>query len=480
MTVILEALIAATLLVSIYALIFARWQRGLYWLIAYLPFAGTVTMALSQWPPSLLFKDILFIIPLYLAFFARLCLGREILADFPKPIAFLMLSLAALVILQAANPGVANAMVALIGLKVWLLYLPLCFIAYAFFESSEAVIGLLRLLVGLSFIPASVALIEVCLTLDFGYHDSMQMVYGEQAFQATQRFASFEVGSGILGRIPSTFTFVAQFFGYSLAMLVPAYIVWRADPSRRWRRTGGMSLVLAALSTLISGSRAAYVFTPLTLALMFLLDEGLGGLIASMTAVTSLIWAVVVTIFGIALWQMYTLVSDLLRGYAQEVAYGGLMMAIASAPFGMGTGTNTGAARYAADNPGAFHAIENYYAKAAYELGIPGLLIVAGLFVAIIVSGLKERSRMIHPAARSCADALVAFFITMLVNSLKGWQIDLDPINVYYWLFAGLLLKLPVLEMHILAGQAGVITPDLEGGFTATNEAGNETADHGG
>ena len=34
----------------------------------------------------------------------------------------------------------------------------------------------------------------------------------------------------------------------------------------------------------------------------------------------------------------------------------------------------------------------------------------------------------------------------MALNSFKGWQIDLDPINVYFWVFAGFLLKLGYLD----------------------------------
>jgi hypothetical protein len=34
------------------------------------------------------------------------------------------------------------------------------------------------------------------------------------------------------------------------------------------------------------------------------------------------------------------------------------------------------------------------------------------------------------------------------LNSFKGWLIDLDPVNVYFWLFAGMLLKMSVRDQH--------------------------------
>jgi hypothetical protein len=442
----LQVLLFAILLVWLYALIFARWRRGLYWLITYLPFAGTVTIAMNLWWPSLLLKDILFVIPLYIAFFARFVLAPECLGGFPRRVAYLMLCLLILTLVQARNSGVANPIMALIGLKVWLFYLPLCLVAYAFVDSFVRMLGLFRLLVALSFIPAIVAFVEIVMVYQFGYLTAMQMVYGAAASQATQGFSFFRLGEGSFGRIPSVFTFETQFFGYSLAMLIPAYVLWRADPSPRWRRLGSCALLAAALDTLLSGSRGAYVFTPLTLALVFLFDQGVPGLLAALCGTVVLTWTAAGAIFGIALWHMYGVVGGLFSDYARSAAYGGLVQAIATAPFGMGTGTNTGAARYALADPNAFTGIENYYAKAAYELGMPGLLIVAGLFLTIIFISLRARRRMRTPDLRCGANALLAFLVAIFLSSFKGWQIDLDPVNVYYWLFAGILLKLPVLD----------------------------------
>jgi hypothetical protein len=199
------------------------------------------------------------------------------------------------------------------------------------------------------------------------------------------------------------------------------------------------------VSTFVSGERASFVFTPMTIALIFLFDRGLVGFIKGIGGGILIAWAVLTAILGIAFWEMYGLVSTLFTNYASDVAYGGLVQAVKLAPLGMGTGTNTGAARFAVNDPNAFIGLENYYAKAVYELGLPGLLIVGGLFVAIVFAGLRVHARMRSPVLRCWASALVAFFVVILLNSFKGWLVDLDPVNVYYWVFAGILLKLPVL-----------------------------------
>jgi O-antigen ligase len=143
---------------------------------------------------------------------------------------------------------------------------------------------------------------------------------------------------------------------------------------------------------------------------------------------------------------LFDLMSELTTSYADEISHRGLVHAVQTAPLGLGTGMNTGPARYAFDDPESFIAVENYYAKAVYELGIPGLFVVAAMFLAIITYGYDVHRQIRDKELRSVSAALLAFIITMTINSFKGWLLDLDPINVYFWLFAGLLFKLNCLH----------------------------------
>jgi hypothetical protein len=211
-----------------------------------------------------------------------------------------------------------------------------------------------------------------------------------------------------------------------------------------------LAFIAAIVATFVSGERAAFVFTPMSIALIFLLDRGIAGFVRGIGGGILIAWAVLAGVFGIALWEMYGLVGGLFTTYASEVAYGGLVQALKLAPLGMGTGTDTSAARYALDDPNSFFGIENYYAKALYELGLPGLIIVAGLFATAILAGLRVRAEMRSPPLRCWASALVAFFLIMFLNCFKGFVVDLDPVNIYYWVFFGLLVKLPVLQAREL------------------------------
>ena len=143
---------------------------------------------------------------------------------------------------------------------------------------------------------------------------------------------------------------------------------------------------------------------------------------------------------------MFSLITGLFEDYAVNTAYGGLVESVASSWFGHGTGTNTGSARYALERPEFFRAIENYYAKTAYELGALGLVLLVAVFIALLVLGFRTLKRLRDPGLRATAAALLGFLIVAMLCSFKAWLLDLDPVNVYFWFFAGVLASLPALD----------------------------------
>ena len=446
--------LAAVGLAWLYWFIGVRWQRGFYGLLIYLPFAGVVTLALYPWPAPLLFKDVLFVVPAYVGFLVALARGPHALRGLPRVPSSLLVALGVLALVQMVNPGVENLLMALIGLKVWTLYLPLFVLAFVVVSTEEEVFRLFRLLAALSLIPCAIGIIEVVLVQVSGYEATMEALYGEAAANATQRFAAFDIEGGVLARIPSTFTFGTQYFGYTIAMIAPCYAVWRRDSSWRWRHLGGVALTAVSIASLLSGARAAFVFVPLLLALTFGLERGFAGLARSGVYAVGII-GLALAVLGIGGGALYSHVSELAGGYATDIAYGGLVQAITSAPLGTGTGTNTGPARYAFADPQAFTAIENYYAKVVYELGLEGLVVVVGLWASLIVIGGRIHRRLRGRPLRSCSAALLAFVILIAVTNVKGWLVDLDPLNVYVWVFAGVLMKLGVFEARSSPAEVG-------------------------
>lgn len=449
----LEFFIVAVLVLAPW--IFQRWQRGIFLLLAYIPFAGVVTLSLYPSSLPMVFKDIVFVIPAYLSFFlAKRVKSRQV--RIPPLIGGIMIALAVVVLSQMFNPGVANWVVAAIGAKVWLFYLPMLFLAFAMIESQDDMVKILRLMVVIAWVPCTVGIAQWLGSMQFGYEETMETFYGEAAKGATQNFARMEAG-GTYFRIPATFSFVAQYFGYTLAMIVPAYALMRLDVSPNWRRFSTCTFALVIVASFLSGARAAFLFVPLLLALTALLDGRASGMTV-MAIASPILLFVGLYIGGIDPFAMYNMVSELTLTYADEIAYGGLVEALQSTWLGVGTGMNTGAARYGFAEYETFIGIENYYAKAFYELGIGGFGIVVGLFLSIIIHGYNIHRHIHGKEMKSVSAAILAFIITMSLNSFKGWLIDLDPINVYFWIFAGFIFKLKYLDSYAY-DDAGHIDP---------------------
>ncbi len=436
----IEFLLLILLAPAAWLLIFRRWRLGLYFLLAYLPFTGIPVLLFYPSTLPVLFKDFLFVIPLYLAFFlgaSGVRAGRYV----PASVRMSVVALVVLILVQTLNPNLSNWLVAAIGLKVWLMYIPLTLVAIIFFRDSMEQDRLLRMMVVMAWIPCIVGIAQWIGMLNLGYRETMELMYGELGAEAaTQQFVQFDLSVGQYFRVTSTFSYPVQYLGFILGMLTVCHIVVNSDPSRGWRKLAWATWALLILAGFLCGARAAYLFVPLLLGLTFALSgrlkAGLG--VAALVPAIGLLGA---AIGQFELKDMVELVFGLTSEYGEDIAFTFIKNALSDTVLGMGTGANTGAARYAFENPDLFVAYENYYAKLAYELGLLGLILYVTFELSVLWQGVKllrsSRGRQVDVVA-----GLLAFFVTMFLNNFKGWQMDLDPINVYFWLFLGLLWSL--------------------------------------
>ena len=114
---------------------------------------------------------------------------------------------------------------------------------------------------------------------------------------------------------------------------------------------------------------------------------------------------------------------------------------------GSGTGSDTNAARYVS---GAFSATggwqESYLAKSILELGIVGLALIAAVLGSIVVRGFRIRRRLRDPGLIAMASAILGLMIWGIAYTVKAQYLDFDPLNLYFWLFTGVLFKLAVID----------------------------------
>ncbi len=420
--------------------ILRRWQHGILLLVLFLPFVGAVILWTKGNALTILAKDILIVIPLYVAVAMRGVVLKS--ARLPPLVILPLLILTMIVLLQMANPKVASMAVALVGAKVWLFYIPLLIVTTAMLQSERDVIVLLRAMILLVPIPCITGLVQYFGSSTFGHQETITAFYGrEAAAAATQGFSAFDYG-GTLYRLPSTFVSVAHYFGYIEHSLVPTYAVLRCDPSRAWRRYSFALLLLLVAAGFLSGARSAFIFVPLLLVLIMVFDRVIVGAMAWVTLIPAL-FIVVLGVAGLDPRVVFDQVQVLAGLNAKGLVVSHVAEAIRNYPLGLGTGMNTTAARHVVSGDASLYGFETQYAKTVAELGIFGLVALLAVFGAMIVSALRARHALRRSAWSSAGAAFAAYFLILPVHALKGWPLDWEPANVYYWMFAALILALP-------------------------------------
>lgn len=416
-----------------------NWRPCIYGLLAFMPFAGIPTIVWYPAPPATrVIKDLIFVLPAYIGF-AAWTLQRRRRNAVPLAFSWLAILLTALALIHLPD---ADVMVALIGLKTWVFYLPLIALGYHLVNTVADLDRLVRWLLIIGALPIAAGIVQALL-LYSGSPELAYGLYGDAAFDVTQGFSRFEVGTGGLARMASTFTFVSQYYNFVLAMLCLAYGRWRSMPLRSGSRfwLGILPLAVVVLAGLLTGARGAFVMIPLFLVVALALSADWVGIIqVALLFAAGLTTAL--TLFKTTSEDLFGVVRELAVDYLTVTQIGELKQALATTLWGLGTGTNTGPARFVAVDP-TIITLENYYAKAVMEFGLPGLLVIVLLFAAVLWHGYQASRSTRDPAAKAYANALVAFLVVSIVNEWKGAYLDIDPLNVYFWLFVGLLLRIP-------------------------------------
>jgi len=436
---------------SAVALAIHNWRWAVVGLLLYMPFSGLPVIAMyPHTTVALLVKDFLFVLPAYLGFLA-VCHSRGASISFRGAPVVLLGMLALLVVGQAFNPDLPNHLVGAIGTKVWLLYVPLYFLGYHLVRDKEHLRQIFGLM-SLAAVPALTLGIVEALLVNGGHAQLVYRFYGNAAAATTQNFAQFDfLGGGSIRRVSSTFSYGAQYYAFAVSMIVVSYGWLRLCTGRRSAGIARFVWLLAIAAALTSGLRGAIVFVPILILLITLLERGrLPSAIGRLVAAAGVLLAAL-SVFHTPAGVLASNVVHLGRQEFSDVFVHGFGHAFHLTILGLGTGADTGASRYALGHPSEFTGIggtwyESWYVKAALELGIVGLILVALTLGAIFIGGRRAHRRLRDSALRGVSAALLAFVVWNFLYAIKSQYLDIDPMNVYFWLFAGIVTRLPSLE----------------------------------
>ena len=451
-----EAAPAAAVLVVCVALLMGilDWRRSILGLLAYFPVSGVLSIALyPHTAPGALAKDVLFVIPAYVGYGLQKYTERR-RVHVPALPAIALAVVAALVLVQMLNPSLPKLLVALIGAKTWLFYIPMVFIGHDLIRDRADFDRFLLVIAVTAIVPCAIGVIEAAL-IYAGHASTVYGWYGSAASAVTQGFATISAGSIFIRRVPSTFTFATQYYSFTVGALAIAYAAWRYTLSPRGRGRWGIFLMaLILLASMLSGARSALLLTPAVLVGAVALDVGRRSWLRRVAIVVVAIAVGLGLATAVLGAQPISLLGDVAsHGLVQlrEVFVDGIRRGLRQTTFGLGTGVDTIASRYALSAGSLFQTVggtwqESWWAKCLLELGVVGLVAGAVFMVSVVVHAIRTTVRRTDPRLRAVCAAITAYLLWALISNFKAQSLDLDPENVYFYLFIGVLLRLPALD----------------------------------
>ncbi|MEM9088194.1 MAG: hormogonium polysaccharide biosynthesis protein HpsL [Cyanobacteria bacterium P01_F01_bin.53] len=436
-----------------------KFQRlALYAFIIYIPFAGTVVYALGGNDLLQIAKDV-FYIPALIGVY-QFCRKNRLPIILPKAIKPPLIFLLIVVVITALLTNVpdqfggssdkAPILMAILGGKLLFGYVPLIACIYYLIRNKEDLVGLLRLQAvlvltacGLGFIQYFMLRTNIC---------SGTVKAGEEMFRASLEARCFVGGSLLYApdvgqiRLPGTFVAPWQWGWFLISAAFFSFGTTFSDKSAIWRTVGLVSLVAVFIMATVSGQRIALVLVPSAVILLTVLT----GQVANLKR-----FIPIGVLFGIIL--SYLVVSN---PAVVQTRLDSLESRWAASPpqqfiaeqfdfvlkkqdgiFGHGVGRATNAAR----SFGRTTLIETYHPKLIYEIGPLGLIAAMAMYSTLTIVTFRVYRNTKDKNLRSYA-ASMWVFVAFISYNPYWYPLDTDPVGVYYWLAAGIVLKIPELE----------------------------------
>ncbi|MEM9923732.1 MAG: hormogonium polysaccharide biosynthesis protein HpsL [Cyanobacteria bacterium P01_D01_bin.50] len=453
--------------VIVMALSYKYPRQALFGFVFYVPFAGTVTYMLGGNAILQLAKDG-FYVPAALALWQK-CTQQNLPFIIPKGIKtplFILLTLCICTLLfvngvQQFNPPPPPLFktppksmpigMGILGLKVFMGYIPLITCGYYLIRNKKDFLFVSRLQVILILICCVLGFIQYVL-LFVGICPGTRGAVGEDLFKATLSARCFIGGALVFSpsqgmiRLPGTFVAPWQWAWFLISSTFFTFGTGFSDPSVIWRMVGLGSLATVFVNAVISGQRIALALVPACLVLLLLLTGQLANLKRFIP-----IFGGLILILTIAIASNPAVVQERLDSFVNRwnasPPYDFIVQQFeevsrnTKSPLGNGLGKATNSARIM----GPTKLVETYYPKVTYEVGILGVLAFLGLVTTLTICAFGTYRKVKNRNFRGYGAALWVFILFISYNTYY-YPLDVDPVAVYYWFFAGVLFKLPEVD----------------------------------
>ncbi|MGB3136617.1 MAG: hormogonium polysaccharide biosynthesis protein HpsL [Nodosilinea sp.] len=450
--------LAAVVAIACLLLSFKYPRQAIYGLIIYVPFSGTVTYALGGSSLLQLAKDAIYIPALIgVIQFCRRTRQPLIVPQTIKIPLLGLLVLCGLTLLVVNGGQQLNAagdevpiLLGVLGLKVLIGYVLIIPCVYYLLRDREDVYFLLRL---------QVALILVCCGLGFVQFLMLKtglcqgtVGQGEDLFKASLDARCFVGGSLLYSpsqsqiRLPGTFNAPWQWGWFLISGSFFAFGTAFSDRSPFWRTVGLVSLAAVGIMAVVSGQRIALALVPTTIVGLLILTGQIANLERFLPIGIGL-----ALILGVLVAQNPEVVNERWASFesrwsaspphefmAQQFDWAQKQQ---QGILGRGVGRATNSARIF----GKTELVETYHAKLLYEIGPIGLLATLVLYLTLTVATFRAYRSIKDPNLRGYGASMWVFVLFISIFPYY-YPLDVDPVNVYYWLAAGIVLKLPEID----------------------------------
>lgn len=458
-------------------------RQALIGFILYVPLGGTITYYIGNSPVLQLAKDA-FYIPAAIALFQSLRKQRLpfIIPQGIKTSFFILLGCCAITFLMAnmaqqfspppPKPFSAPTKelpigMGILGLKVLVGYLPLISCVYYLIRNKKDFLLISRLQVVLILTCCVLGLLQYILLLT-GICEGTDHLSGDDLFKATLDARCYIGGALVYSpsqgmiRLPGTFVAPWQWAWFLISSTFFTFATGFGDPSILWRMISLGSMAMVFVNAVISGQRIALALVPVC----FILQLILTGQLANLKKFVP-IFGGLVLILGGAIASNPTVIQERVDSFVNRwnasPPYAFITeqfhenLKNTDGPFGTGLGRATNSARAM----GETKLVETYYPKLIYEIGIVGTIAFLVLVTTLTIICWQTTRKIKNRNFRSYASSMWVFILFISYNTYY-YPLDVDPVAVYYWLAAGILLKLPEVD-KLEAIEAARVQEEEEG-----------------
>ncbi len=449
---------------------------ALWGFLIYLPFNGTVTYWIGGGSPIFqLAKDGFYFPALFAKYNEWKRKGMPIII--PKGIKqplMVLLAICGLTLLlvngiQQLKPegGDKPILLGLMGLKSFIGYLPLMTCAYYQIKGKKELLFLTRLTLVLAIICCVLGVIQYQM-LASGRCKGTDHLTGDDLFKATIDAKCFVGGSLVFSpsqnmiRLPGTFVAPWQWAWFLIANAFFTFASAFSDPSPLWRMVGLGGMAMVFVNAVISGQRIALALVPVVTIILLVLT----GQVANLKRFLPIL-AGLGLVLGIAAAASPEFLQERVDSFVSRWNASpptdfiseqfGHSSGGQQGILGKGMGRATNSARIF----GKTQLIETYYPKLIFEIGPIGVAGFLYLVTTMTLIGFKSYRSVKDKNLRSFGACFWVFVLIISYNTYY-YPLDVDPVTVYYWYFAGVLFKLPEIDREERKKliEAGELDPD--------------------